>query len=65
MSDLINGDQIEYVAEVTAPASQAGKPGEKKTVGKDISRFHAKLLEKGGFVKPVVEIKKPKGQQNS
>lgn len=47
------GDRIILLADVSAPAAQAGKKGQVKTVDKDTTRFDAKLLVKGGLARKI------------
>jgi len=49
---LNNGDIIEYIRDVSEPASQKGSAGQIKTVGRGMTRFHARLLLKGGYIRP-------------
>lgn len=41
------GHTIEYVKDVAFPASQAGRAGDTKVIGRDISLFHARYLMRG------------------
>jgi len=45
------GDVIEYLANVTYPASQEGKIGQTKTVDRDISVWSANYLLRGNVVR--------------
>jgi len=56
------GDTVEFIADVTSPAPQAGTVGDKKVVGKDIDLGSAKRLLRGPDValKIVPAATKPK-----
>ena len=54
------GDTIRYLQDVREPAHQAGRTGDTRVVGQDITVYHARYLLTGNYVEIVTPEPKPK-----